>query len=143
MPEKSPTESDLRGLLGAQVREGRTVDYKLAVASQDKDKKEFLADVTSFANTNGGTLYVGIREETGIPVEIVGLPSEEADSEIQRLENILMHGVDPRIPGLHIEPVACGASIVLAILIPKSWAGPHMVTFQGPSQWPVAAWGRA
>ena len=33
----------------------------------DQEKEEFLADVSSFANTMGGDLIYGIEEENGIP----------------------------------------------------------------------------
>lgn len=48
-------ESDLRTLLDNEIPEGKTIDYKEALSgNSDKDKKEFLYDVSSFANTLGG-----------------------------------------------------------------------------------------
>jgi hypothetical protein len=129
-----PTEADLQRLITEEIPEGRTIEYKQKVGSQDADKKEFLADVTSLANTLGGALYVGIREKNGIPLEIMGLPPDQADAEIQRLENLLMTGVDPRIPGFHIDQVKTTQGVVLALSIPRSWAGPHMVTLKGTSR---------
>ncbi|HVT17761.1 MAG TPA: ATP-binding protein [Thermoanaerobaculia bacterium] len=136
MTHKHLTEADLQTLLRTPVQEGRTVEYKETLpGASDQDKKEFLADVTSFANTLGGTMYFGIRAESGIPTAICGIPSNQVDDAVQRLDSIVRHGIDPRIPAFHIDPVGCGTGeAVLAIFIPKSWAGPHMVTYKGTSR---------
>ncbi len=60
--------------------EGKIIEYKEALpGDSDKDKREFLADVSSFANTAGGVLYLGIREDSGVPVELTGLPVGQVD----------------------------------------------------------------
>jgi hypothetical protein len=51
------SESDLSALIDAEVPEGLLVDYKRdAYGRGDADVKEFLKDVSSFANTAGGHL---------------------------------------------------------------------------------------
>jgi predicted HTH transcriptional regulator len=58
------TESDLLGLITNGIAESRTLDYKRSLpGNSDADKKEFLADVSSFANTAGGDLVFGIDED--------------------------------------------------------------------------------
>lgn len=84
------TVDDLNSLIADQVEEGKTIDYKLELPTNGYDsKKEFLADVSSFANAQGGFLFFGIREENRIPVELVGLPDTTIDDDIQKLENML------------------------------------------------------
>ncbi|MGH7485201.1 MAG: AlbA family DNA-binding domain-containing protein, partial [bacterium] len=100
------TEADLLSLIAARVMEDRTVEYKEALpGGTDSDKREFLADVSSFANSSGGNLYFGIRELEGIPVELVGLDLQDADATIQRIENLIRDGIEPRLPPLRIEKV--------------------------------------
>ena len=90
---------NIKGLLEAGVPEGKEVDYKQNLPANDNEgKKEFLADVSSFANTTGGDLIFGIREENLIPVEICGLPNLNPDIDIQRLENMIRDGIDPQLP---------------------------------------------
>lgn len=127
------TEKDLLNLINERVMEGRTVEYKEALpGSSDSDKKEFLADVSSFANTSGGDLYFGIREREGIPTELVGLELQDADATILRLENLIRDGIEPRLPSLRIEKVDLTTSkAVLVIAIPRSWALPHAVRVSG------------
>ena len=51
----------LPALITNAVSEGRTIDYKRELpGNSDGDKKEFLADVSSFANTSGGDLVFGM-----------------------------------------------------------------------------------
>lgn len=54
-------KSDLDALVTNGVSEGKTLDYKLSLPGpSDDDKKEFLADVSSFANAGGGDIVFGI-----------------------------------------------------------------------------------
>jgi predicted HTH transcriptional regulator len=57
------TEADLQALISDAVPEGRTIEYKRALpGNSDGEKKEFLADISSFANTSGGDLIYGMDE---------------------------------------------------------------------------------
>lgn len=130
------TEATLAALVNDAVAETRRLEFKQAVAGGDEAHREFLADVSSLANAAGGDMIIGVVEEEGIAASIAGIDSGAVDSEIQRLENILRDGVDPRIPGVNVRPVPVdsGTKAVLVIRVPRSWAGPHMVTFKGLSR---------
>ncbi len=92
------------------------------------DKKEFLADFTSFANTVGGDLIYGIRAPNGVAEEVVGL-SDDLDAETNRLENLIRTGIQPRITAYVVKavPLMTGRK-VLVFRISRSWALPHRVT---------------
>jgi hypothetical protein len=85
--------SDIESLVLNNVAEGRTTEYKEALpGGKDSDKKEFLADVSSFANASGGDLYYGVEEHraangspTGVPASAGGLALPNADVEIRRV----------------------------------------------------------
>src|SRR5687767_2839466 len=85
-------KADIDQLVTNQVTERRTLDYKQSLpGGSDGDKKEFLADVSSFANASGGYLIFGIRDRrdsegkpTGVPEIVEGLDGN-ADQEILRL----------------------------------------------------------
>src|SRR5947209_3490588 len=129
-------EADLQGLVSGGVSEGRLIEYKLALpGGGDNDKKEFLADVSSFANTSGGDIVYGMREHQGAAAELVGIPARDWDAERLRLEEIIRNGIAPRIPGLTIKVVPLESSgAALVIRIPRSFAKPHMVIFKGSSR---------
>ncbi len=129
-------ESDLEKLIFDRVAECKTIEYKQALPGKDDDRKEFLADASSFANTAGGHLIYGIREEAGQPVDLCGLPDgTNGDSEILALEGSIRNCIAPRVPGVHSKAVSIrGGRVAIVIRIPKSFASPHMVTYKGSSR---------
>ena len=116
-----------------QVAEGRTIEFKESLpGNADSDKKEFLADVSSFANSVGGHIVYGVREKRGIPVGIPGVKIADPDADKLRLENMLRHSLEPRVPGVSFQLVSLGgATSAFVIRVPHSWAGPHRVTYKG------------
>jgi len=126
------SEDDLLALISNEVREGRTIDYKRELpGNSDTDKKEFLADVSSFANTGGGDLMFGVDENEGLPTLITGLQSADIDLELRRLESIMASGLDPRI-WYAAKVINCsGGRKTLLIRVERSWTGPHRVVFKG------------
>jgi hypothetical protein len=134
-----PNEIDLpflERLVADRTLERRHLDFKLKLKiDKDADKKEFLADVSSFANAGGGHILIGVREEDGRAAELVGLPSDCIDKLKLRLEEVILKGIEPRILGYQIEPHDLdNGRTVLSISIPNSWVGPHMVTYKNTSR---------
>jgi hypothetical protein len=129
------TEDDLKGLIENHVLETKSLDYKLLLpTSRDLDKKEFLADVLSFANTIGGDILYGVAQDNtnGYPCELTGIDSPNWDQEILRLERTIRDGVEPRIPSIQIQLVPLSNSKKILILrIKKSWLSPHRIKFNG------------
>ncbi len=129
-------ESDLRSLIDDQVSEGKNIEYKLVLPNNsERDRKELLADISSFSNAAGGYIFFGISESNGLPVTIEGLGDIDPDAQILRFENLLRDSIAPRLPGLSIRAIPIeDKGPVLAVHIPKSWTSPHMVTFAGSSK---------
>ncbi len=131
-------ESDLQALVDNQISEHKTFEYKaVLLGNADGDKKEFLADVSSFANASGGDLIYGIREQAGVPVELSGLELSDVDAEILRLESCIQTGIAPRLFRIvETHPVALPTKqrYAIVIRIRKSWAAPHMVTFNNDAK---------
>src|ERR1043166_1533322 len=93
---ESITEQDLLDLIANKVREDKRIEFKVALpGNSDKEKKEFLADVSSFANASGGDLIFGMDEQNGVASQLVGLQLTSVEAEILRLENVLRDGLDP------------------------------------------------
>jgi hypothetical protein len=124
------SEADLRSLIDNQdAREGKCIEYKLTLpGASTEEKAEFLADVSSFANTIGGNIVYGMREEAGIAKELVGIQVKDPDAEILRLDNMIRDGVEPRLAGVSVRPVPLQASVfAFVIRVPRSWSPPHRV----------------
>lgn len=129
-------EADLQDLIEEQIPEGKNIEYKRELPnSTDESKKEFLADISSFANSAGGYLIYGVDEENGYPQKIPGIQTDNIDNEKLRLENIIREGIDPRIPGISIIAIPLhNQRFVFLIHIPKSYLSPHMVVFKNNSR---------
>ena len=124
-------ESDLQALIDNGVPEKKTIEYKSALPGRaDQDKKEFLADISSFANTSGGDLIFGMEEDSGRPTKIGGISTNDLGSGKERLENLIRAGLDPRIR-YDLAEVSCAAGCVLVIRIDQSWVRPHRVILGG------------
>ncbi|HEV3037522.1 MAG TPA: ATP-binding protein [Candidatus Angelobacter sp.] len=137
------TKANIESLITAKVSERRTLDYKQQLpGGTDEDKRELLGDVASFANASGGDLLFGVVDErdangkpTGIPASADGLSVTNINEQIARIEASVRDGIAPRIQGIEFVPIdGFSKGPVLIVRIPKSWAGPHMVTFKGSSR---------
>ncbi len=138
-------KAEIDFLVENRVAEVKTLEYKQSLpGSQDSDKKEFLADVSSFANASGGDIIFGIREardengkRTGEPEAVVPLQGITADEAKQQVENLVRSGVQPRFP-FHVRAIdgydVDGKGFIVLIRIPQSFASPHMVTFKNTSR---------
>lgn len=132
----SISRADLQELVDAQVPEGRDLEYKQELpGASDGEKKEFLADVSSFANAAGGVLLYGVEDRDGTAVGLPGIPNEDVDTAILRLEGMAQDGIEERIPGFRARAIEVSDThSVVALKVPRSWAGPHMVVFKGTSR---------
>ena len=126
-PLPSIEEADLQALIDNEVPEDKTLDYKESLPAITNDaKREFLADVSSFANASGGHLVFGMKEQEGVAVELCGLGVINADAEILRLENMIRDGIEPRITGISTRAIPLQtSSVAIVIHIPRSWAQPQ------------------
>ncbi|MCX6641298.1 MAG: ATP-binding protein [bacterium] len=136
-------KADLDSLQANEVPESRTLDYKQSLpGNSDDEKREFLADISSFANASGGDIIYGVVEKrdsegkpTGIPEAVNGLAGINVDAEILRLTNIIRDSIEPRINGVEFRPIdGFSSGPIIVCRIPKSWASPHMVTYKGSSR---------
>jgi len=129
-------KDDLLALINNSVLEMKTLEYKQEFSGNgDQDRKEFLKDITSFANSSGGDIIYGIKEENGVPIELLGIPNEEVDAKIRWIEDLVRQGVQPRIPGIKIRSIEISESKnIVLIRVLKSWRSPHCVTLKNWSR---------
>lgn len=129
--------NDIVRLVESKVQETRSLDYKLELKlSQDKDRKEFLYDITSLANTDGGCLIYGIEESkdekgqnTGSPLAVKGITIDNYDKLVQQIEDIIKGNTDPPVSNIYVKEVSIGPFKMLIIGVAKTFGLPVMVTF--------------
>lgn len=131
---KEITRQDFQLLIDNGVAESRVIEYKAELNIEgDSERKEFLYDVSSFANSSGGDLIFGISEDstTGLPSELKGLNIKNIDELKLKVDNLIRDGVAPRIAGVQVHSLPLSESNhILLIRIPKSWNSPHQVIFK-------------
>jgi hypothetical protein len=131
-------------LLDGKAAEALTIEYKRdTYGGNDAAKAEFLADVSSFANTRGGDLLVGIEASKGIPTSFSPFTGD-ADAERLKFEQMARSGLEPRISNFQTKAVPIGSrGSVFVIRIPRSYAAPHRVIFKGRNKfWARSSAGR-
>ncbi|GJL77653.1 MAG: hypothetical protein NPINA01_06420 [Nitrospinaceae bacterium] len=127
-------EESLKEFLCRELPEDHFLDYKEQLSGDSKDakSKEFLKDVTGFANANGGTILIGVLEpKAGLSVDeqVVGL---ENGADIQKqLEHLFRDCIEPKVSGVIVKPIPLTSNkSVVVIQIPPSLGKPHMVKFK-------------
>ena len=129
------TEDHLQRLIAAQAAESLHVEYKRETyGTNDDQRREFLADVSSFANAAGGDLIIGMTAGKGIPTAFHPFTADR-DAERLRLEQMARDGLHPRITNLHTRTVSLsGGGCVIVVRVPKSYNPPHRIIFKNSAR---------
>ena len=122
---------DLAALAAMGVSERRDLEFKRDLPTKAPDDvHEFLADVTSLANAQGGDLIYGMTAIEGVATELSGLAVASQDGALLRFENMLRTSIDPRLTGVRMEwiPITGDRGAIL-LRVPASLAAPHRVRY--------------
>ena len=130
------TLADLESLVTEQIQEGKTIEYKSGMYQFDaakpdvkvKQHQEFLKDVSSFANTVGGDLIIGVDEQDGVATKVVGVDAADPDKTKLRMIQLMESWLEPRV-GCSIHAVPVGSKYVFVIRVPRSILAPHRVIY--------------
>jgi hypothetical protein len=128
--------SDIQELITNAVAENKTLEYKqelkiALVPTSDKEKHEFLADVSAFVNTEGGDIIYGVSEKDSIPKDIIGIEITKIDELSRKIDNLIRDGLQPRITH-QIKTLPMSENrYVLLLHFEKSWNRPHRVILGG------------
>jgi hypothetical protein len=132
IPLTQITAAHLQALKDTGAAESRTIDYKRETYGPN-DNSEFLADASSFANTAGGDIVIGVAAKQGVPTGLVPL-TIDLDKEQLRFEECARTGLEPRLPKLDFHRIVVPGGSILIIRIPRSFAAPHRVIRQNSNR---------
>ncbi|MEW6628968.1 MAG: ATP-binding protein [Pseudomonadota bacterium] len=109
-PLEHITLADIEALVTYRRSEGATLDFKAAFPAPDhRGVRDFLADVTAFANTDGGDIVVGLGEDkNGTAEALLGIDKAGLDEGLRRLDDQLRSCVDPRVPHFRVHEIPYG-----------------------------------
>jgi hypothetical protein len=123
-------ESDLLALINSGEKESLTLDYKecAALANTDGKKSDIGKHVSAFANSAGGTLVYGMKENGHVPTEL----DEGFDPNViskEWLEQVINSNIQRRIDGIRINAVDLSTThprrVAYVVHIPQSMRAPH------------------
>lgn len=91
------TVNKLKALIDNRIPESLGMEYKsaLALARKDKNTSEISKDVSAMANSSGGTIIYGLKEDGNYASEIDPVDGEVCTKE--RLEQLIISNIKPRI----------------------------------------------
>ncbi|GAA4481154.1 RNA-binding domain-containing protein [Gluconacetobacter asukensis] len=127
VPFENIREENIIFLIENSTTEDLYIEFKSETyGTNDEAKRELLADVSAFANAQGGDLLLGVGAEAGQANALPGIGMIDADKEILRLESIIRDGLEPRVAGIRSRALrlASGEQIIV-IRIPASMIAPH------------------
>ncbi|MFD1145645.1 RNA-binding domain-containing protein [Saccharothrix hoggarensis] len=123
------TYNMVRRAVEAGIAEAEDLDWKQAlIPPVEKKWWEFAKDVAAMANTRGGLIVFGVREDAERAAGLVGVPN--GDAERQRLRSYALRWVRPVISELVIEPLddeENGGPGLIVVFVPASPDAPHVV----------------
>jgi hypothetical protein len=132
------TAADVQSLIENKVPESKILDYKRELQFDEKSKVEFIYDVSSFYNTEGGCIVVGLDEEKDEEKKGLGIPKlpdtpvtvSNYDNLLLRIQDAVRQSTNPSITNLQFSSLlSLNGSNVFLIGIPKTKSLPAMVTY--------------
>lgn len=103
--------------------ENRTIDFKQECYSSGK-REDYLNDLCSFANADGGLLLLGVKENKSPPHQVVGVRPEDIGKCIKRLNDWTRKYLLPNEFGVHIYEYAIEDTAIIVVSVRKSTTGP-------------------
>ncbi len=129
LPIELITNDNIDDLFKYKIGESAFLDYKSELYGlNDSDKIKMLKHITSFANSNGGLIIFGIREEMGKPVEVTGVDVD--DNYYDSLQSLVYECIEPTIMNLEMKLIDYRNKNLFLISIPNSDDKPHMFHYQ-------------
>ena len=128
-------EKDLLTIVSARTQESIELEFKDSAALQDneKAKDEISKDISAFANSAGGTLVYGIREDKATHAAAqLSVGSDPTKFSKEWLEQVINSRIHRRIDGIRIKQIELETTspgqVAYVVWIPSSSRAPHQAS---------------
>ena len=136
-PISDISEQELTGLIGNQEEnlwiEFKRQEYRRDPNDNEKHKREICKDVTAMANAEGGYIFIGIQEDSGIAQGFFTV--DKPEEIVKDVSNVCRQSIEPAIQHLDVKtrPLEWnGKEVTLVIIhIPPSDLRPHGFRWKG------------
>ncbi|MBX2976400.1 MAG: ATP-binding protein [Ignavibacteriaceae bacterium] len=129
LPLELITEDNIDDLFKYNIGESDYLDYKSELYGlNDSEKIKILKHITSFANSSGGLIIFGIREELEKPVDVTGVKVD--DNYYDSIQSLVYECIEPTIMNLEMRLIEYRNKNLFLISIPNSDDKPHMFHYQ-------------
>jgi predicted HTH transcriptional regulator len=120
---------DIQGLIDSEAEESIYLDFKGAGAldKNDNKKREISKDISAFANSDGGIVIYGVREEDHKAHSFSFIDGDIYTKEW--LEQVISSSIQRHIPDLKIFALRKDGNLqqtIYVVKIPKSIEAPHL-----------------
>ncbi|WP_204801724.1 helix-turn-helix domain-containing protein [Mycobacterium riyadhense] len=121
------TDELLNSAIAARVVETEGLDWKSELPpAKGLPQTDFPKDIAAMANSGGGVIVYGVREEQKAAVERADVG--EFDEAYERsLRNAAITAISPPVFGLDIHRIGAEGSRAVVVEVPASLDGPHLI----------------
>ena len=131
----------------AALEEKTDLDFKLTPpAAADLSRSDLAKDIAAMANSGGGMLLFGVRDSASRASEAPGIsPDLTLDTYLRDIRRVALNRISPPILNVQLAAFNDGDRHALAVLIPVTEDGPHLIfngdNFKAPYRnGPDTAW---
>lgn len=124
------TNEEIEILVTEHITERQHLEFKVAIEHKsDDDRFETLCDIASLANSGGGYLIIGIRDDgKGRAQKFETL--EDTTRIIKSIQSLCLDHIKERIDGLEIDSREIKGNKIVIVRVPDSSRIPHMVSYK-------------
>lgn len=122
------TDESLARFVEGAVREDSDLDFKEALyGNSDSARRDLSGDIAALANTIGGVVVLGVRDEEAVAVELT--PVALSDAEEVRMQQVAASHIAPHASfTIHRVPTEANLSLGYYLIeVPRSPQSPHAV----------------
>ena len=108
--------------VGAAREQGSNIVQEFHEALRGGNLENVISDICAFANTNGGSLFIGLSADTQHPITGVKNPEQA----IQQLQQEISNRISPQLPCM-LDVQKTSAKSVIRVVVPRGDEPPYAV----------------